>query len=421
MTAQRTPPSGSTGEPAGSADGPHTPDPSHHRPVVGPTKGSRSPLRPIDPRRNRADDTAPAGTVFVVMVGTLLTAALLNAEVMLDRTRTGELDTGRDVALAWWRPVHEVADTLGLTWPRAVLDRQVSDLDRAGDQRVLGDAPVNDVPLAPPPTSSDDPSGPTVIDTPLGLPQPSTGSTTTPPRTDGSVTASTPPASDRGPDTTSAFPLRRPTVDQPLRVVIVGDSTMDAPGNAMVRQFAETELVEPLLDYRISSGLARPDFFDWPNRLAGLQAEFEPEVAVVMLGANDAQPFFVDGEAEPYGTDRWRAAYRQRVGQLIDQLTADGTWVVWIGQPAMQSSDFNQKMAELDELVVAELATRPMTRYVDARHLLGVDGAYAAYLPDESGASEQVRFPDGVHLTEAGGERLAATVVDTLNGLAPLY
>ena len=36
---------------------------------------------------------------------------------------------------------------------------------------------------------------------------------------------------------------------------------------------------------------------------------------------------------------------------------------------------------------------------------------YAAYLPDSSGAVTNVRTPDGIHVTPAGGARLAAGVV----------
>ena len=48
-------------------------------------------------------------------------------------------------------------------------------------------------------------------------------------------------------------------------------------------------------------------------------------------------------------------------------------------------------------------------------------GAYSAYLSDAGGNRKRVRQDDGVHLTEAGADRLAPVVVDAINTMTPLY
>ena len=77
----------------------------------------------------------PAGTVFLVMVGVLGLAALLNAEKMLHRAETSELGTRRDVALGFWRPVSSVSSSLGLGLPRAGVEA-VRELGDGGGQGV---------------------------------------------------------------------------------------------------------------------------------------------------------------------------------------------------------------------------------------------------------------------------------------------
>jgi lysophospholipase L1-like esterase len=369
--------------------------------------------------------------VFAVMVATLMTAAVLNASTMLERAETSPLGAGRERALAFWRPLDAFSSSLGLDRPRAGIDALRSpDPVTTPDTslvaaNVLGHEPLT---TSPPPvrpelgdlhrtTTTEGggvPAGPstntslTGSATPLGLPVP------------GAVRPAPPPP----PPTTSGFPLRQPTAEDPLEVVIIGDSTVEPLGNSMLRLLAETGVTEASLDYRVSTGLARPDFFDWPAHLAELQAADPgrggPEVAVVMLGANDAQPFIENDVVLSFGTDEWITAYRHRVGVLLDQLTADGRWVIWVSQPLMRNPDFDAKMASINAVVASEAEGRPRVRFIDSSPALSDGGRYASYLLDDAGDQQLVRQNDGIHLTPAGGDRLAPIVVEELDSVAPL-
>lgn len=57
---------------------------------------------------------------------------------------------------------------------------------------------------------------------------------------------------------------------------------------------------------------------------------------------------------------------------------------------------------------------------VEAADVLGDGGEFADLLPDGSGGLEDVRLADGVHLTRAGGDRLAAEVLDVVEAHAGL-
>ncbi len=225
-----------------------------------------------------------------------------------------------------------------------------------------------------------------------------------------------------GPQNPPASMLRRPTPADPLRVLLVGDSTMDAVGAAVLRDLEPTGVTRATVDYKVSSGLARPDFFDWPAHLREARAASHVELVVIMMGANDAQPFMIDGQAENFGTERWLATYRERVASLLRELTADGGGVLWIGQPIMRKERFDADMRQIDRIYAEEVAKAPRARYLDSRPLLADDkGAYATHLVDSAGDRQRVRQDDGIHLTEAGAERLAPAVVDAINALTPLY
>jgi hypothetical protein len=97
-------------------------------------------------------------------------------------------------------------------------------------------------------------------------------------------------------------------------------------------------------------------------------------------------------------------------------LKGEGRLVIWVGQPVMRNSDFSARMARLDEIYASEAATRPWIKFVDTRPLFAdANGNYSAYLPDDSGAPALMRQQDGVHLSRAGGDRLAERVFATLD------
>lgn len=422
-------------------------------------------LRAADPDNPTRTDTRPAGTVLAMIVFTLGVAALLNADVMVARAETSELGPRRDVALAFWGPVADVGSSLGLTQPRAGLDA-VRDLDPTGSPstKVLATGPtrVEDgaVELAAPSSpaaaadggadgtgsgavtdGTDTPGtlGHLALDDPLGTAeQPPAGPTATTtaepaPTADGadidsaaSGPRATEPIGPTDPDAT-ADPtaddvlLRRPTDDDPLRVLVIGDSTLDPVGAALLRDLGDTGVAAGVVDYRVSTGLSRPDFFDWPDHLRALEPTLQPEITIVMLGANDAQAFAIDNQRVEFGSDEWLDVYRSRVAALLDQLTEDGKWVIWIGQPAMRNDEFDARMRLLNQVYASEVGKVPTARFVDSRVLTVDDnGDYANYLLDAEGDRFQVRMTDGVHLTPAGGDRLAPSVMAVIDHIAPL-
>lgn len=156
-------------------------------------------------------------------------------------------------------------------------------------------------------------------------------------------------------------------------------------------------------DYKISSGLVRSDFFDWPAYLAAEMARYDPDVVVFMVGANDANQ--VRSEEE----------YAARVGAVMDLLSRPGRTVVWVGQPNMGRPDLAASVPRLNAIFQAQAAARPWVLYLDAWALTsGPDGRYTAVLPDENGVPRVMRTDDGVHFTPAGGRLLALAVIAAL-------
>ena len=119
---------------------------------------------------------------------------------------------------------------------------------------------------------------------------------------------------------TTTAPLRQPTAAEPLRLWVGGDSMAQDFGAAVERVASSRGTFTPTLDYRISTGLTRPDYFNWPVHLRDDVLPTDPEVMVVMFGANDAQPLEVDGTVRQVSDPEWQAEYRRRVGTTMDLL-----------------------------------------------------------------------------------------------------
>jgi hypothetical protein len=326
----------------------------------------------------------PAGRVLVIIVAALVLAMLVNADALVARAERQPPGRARDRALAVWHPVQDVSHALQLHRIRQLADRTVGD-------------------------DNDDDEGPA----------PSTRDTRRGPAADGAREATTTTSPEAGgvEAAPAAVELRTPTAGAPLRLWVGGDSMAQVFGPALATAAGATGLVEPTVHYEMASGLTRPDYFDWPGALRADLAAADPEVLVVVFGVNDGQGIVLpDGTPVPDVSDpRWSGEYRRRVADVMDDLRADDRMVLWVLLPPMQDADYAARIAVVTQAVAAEAASRPWVVPVDAAaSIADASGAFAETLPDAAGAPVDVRLDDGIHLTEAGADRLAAQVMEAL-------
>jgi hypothetical protein len=243
--------------------------------------------------------------------------------------------------------------------------------------------------------------------------------------------ASTEVAPTAAPSTTSGEPTT-PSAATPARVLIAGDSDAGTFGPYLVTLLDQTGIVDSELDYKVSSGLSRPDFFDWPEHFRQQIPVKDPDIVVVTFGGNDAQglsniggtfivgqPSGVVGEGDTGGVSdaEWRAEYGRRVGEVMDFLSAEGRTLVWVGIPNDDDPAFTARLAVQNEVVKAELAERPHVVFIDTwSRFSGRDGNWAEYVIDpRDGQGKDVRSDvDGFHLNENGAEILALDIAEAV-------
>lgn len=306
-------------------------------------------------------------------------AALLNAETLREMAERQPFDSPtRGVALALTEPLERVSQLLSLDRPGEAFDDW-----RNRDQGGTGEFVL--------PTTS---APATTV---------ATGAVTAlPPVTGPAAVGDT---TTTGPTTTVA-----PKPDGEIRVYIGGDSMAQGFGEALSRTTGEAG-VEPTLDYKVSSGLTRPDFFDWPRHLQEKMASVQPDIVVVTFGGNDAQPIDVGDRNVPVDDPAWAEEYGRRVGAVMDYLSSEGRKLVWVGTPNAEGEGFNQRLSIIRSVVQQQAATRPQVTFVDPWPMfLSPSGGYADYIVDDDGEAKLMRANDGFHLNRVGAEYLARKV-----------
>lgn len=161
---------------------------------------------------------------------------------------------------------------------------------------------------------------------------------------------------------------------------------------------------------KVSSGLARPDFFNWEREMAAASTANRPDGVVIMIATNDNQTLTrPDGGKVAFGRPGWDAEYGRRVRRLVElaRLGNPKARIYWIGAPVMADARLNADVASINAVIAREIAALPGCRFVDVRRTLAdAGGHYAKALP-APGGPRPVRTADGVHLTPYGAKLLA--------------
>ncbi len=218
-----------------------------------------------------------------------------------------------------------------------------------------------------------------------------------------------------------------PTGDNPAEVLIVGDSDAGTFAPYLERLLDETGVVDVELDYVVSSGLARPDFHDWPAHLRDTMASSDPEIVIVTFGGNDAQGLtepcpngagscgvnVVVPQATAANATEWTAEYARRVAVVMDMLLENPERrVIWVGIPNAQDLEFTARLEIQDQAVRESLANYEDAVFVDTWEMFdGRNGGVAELVVDpRDGKAKPVRQSDGFHLNVDGAEILAIDI-----------
>lgn len=205
--------------------------------------------------------------------------------------------------------------------------------------------------------------------------------------------------------------------DRPLSVAIIGDSLARGYCRGLRRLLRRDDAYRLECWAHPSSGLTRPDFFDWSARLSEYLASDRIDLAIVSMGANDAQRMVLDDRILDFEEQAWADAYGARVEDVIAQLDAHGAKVIWVGMPIARSDRYARRMARLNEIYISHVEGKAVTFLSLWEATQDETGRYAAALPDASGRTRIMRDDDGIHFTGAGEQLVSCMLLGLFPGV----
>jgi len=197
-------------------------------------------------------------------------------------------------------------------------------------------------------------------------------------------------------------------------IALVGDSLMAvslAPNlNRELKKLGVTKVIQA---YRSGAGLSRPDYFNWMAEYPKLLAGQSPKIIICTIGSNDAQGFQVGNKVYQFGQPEWSAEYARRLESFLMMLQAQNAQVYWVTLPKMRNPVFDAKIQALNKLVANRLEGQARITLISPNAILSPENpnTYIEYARDSKSGQEQLRTEDGIHLSDAGGRKLALGVI----------
>jgi uncharacterized protein len=195
------------------------------------------------------------------------------------------------------------------------------------------------------------------------------------------------------------------------QILVIGDNLAGGMGAGLSRLGAPIAVTNRFNEV---SGLARPDFYDWPQAVAKITQGKNFDAAVIMIGVNDRREFRSGSGRFAFGTSEWKQAYAAQVDALIATLRTRNIKTYWVGLPPMADPDFDNAVQDINAIA----KTRSLAagaNYIDFRaDFLNADGSYSDRGLDESGASRKMRARDGVTFFKLGNTKMARLVLNAI-------
>ena len=231
------------------------------------------------------------------------------------------------------------------------------------------------------------------------------------------TTAADPPTTTTAAPTTTTVgqtvPRRTPSAEDPLRVMIVGDSVTYEIQPGLTAALEHTGLVTSANRTQVGFGLSRWPIYPWWDVWEPFLDEVQPEAVVIQAGIWDVAEVFASELRRPVPTDPdWDEQFTFLMEVAVDVLSSDGAIVYWQTMlpstspgPGGRLNDLVADLADRDDRVVMVDLTPAFTR----------NGGYTGFV-ERDGVEWPIRKVDGVHLCREGSEiagRVTAEAIAT--------
>lgn len=210
----------------------------------------------------------------------------------------------------------------------------------------------------------------------------------------------------------------KPKLTKPYRrFLFIGDSVMFDLGIQLQYTMKEKyQIADTKIDYKVSSGLNRIDYYDWYARTQKMLADYQPDVAVILFGGNDTQDITdFQGKHRAIATKEWQKAYQERVDKYAKILDASGVRkVYWIGQSISNKYWYSKYFPIMNNIYKNATKSSPKIEFISTWDTFAASGKFAPVVADKSGRRGYVKVNDGVHFTAHGAKIIGDLIADKM-------
>ncbi|MDH5680722.1 MAG: DUF459 domain-containing protein [Spirochaetota bacterium] len=204
----------------------------------------------------------------------------------------------------------------------------------------------------------------------------------------------------------------------PYKVLLIGDSNIrEAVGIALEKRFMKYKDLVVIREGVYSTGLSRPDYFDWAKKLKQFILKYQPNVVVVMMGTNDAQAMYSSDKKKfiPLRSKTWDEEYKKNTIKLLKVLEKEKIFTYWIGLPVMEKAYFRRRMARVNRIQEESAKEFQNVRYIKTWNLFMQNKQIQRFLK-YGRRYYRVRLSDGIHLSILGGRHFSQYVLAKISG-----
>ncbi len=189
---------------------------------------------------------------------------------------------------------------------------------------------------------------------------------------------------------------------KPTRILLTGDSLMESMGPQMVKAMKGYKNITLRPIGKRSTGLARPDYYNWPKVLEENLISFRPQIVVMWVGTNDPQNIYGHkGLGQPLSV-AWQKAYTKKLQEINNLCKKYRAKLIFIGPPAVDEEPLDSQLRKIENLM-HHFSKVHKRGYVSSRMVLG--DRYGRYLHQKrmpNGRMATIRWNDRVHITGDG-------------------
>ncbi len=339
------------------------------------------------------DETSSQWTTKETMQGiAMICAVALFLSVPTLHTKVQQMDYGKrqDAALFATKPLYNLASSTGLDEPQQQVALRADVLWDASASASKVSPRQTKEPLAPQITNEEKTAANTLTD-----------------KTIPDVMITLPP---------TTLPTERTVTEtEPLHIWTGGDSLGQYIGARLQQNASKTQKIVVNDNYQISTGLNRPDRYDWPDYLATYFADEQPDVAILMLGGNDNKVMKANDQQLKVASEEWFKEYEQRMATIIDTAEENEVHLYWIGLPPMKDDERDAIAQNTNLFLEEQAAANHWLTYVPTiSYVANDEPGFDTYITGKDGETARVRANDGVHITKNPSDHIADDLYKTI-------